>query len=311
MAETTTPITLPAAPPPDLPEGVRVAALPGTGVLRVAGEDRIAFLQGLVSNDVSAVAEDRAVWSAFLTPQGKYLHDFFIAAQADALLILCEAERRGDLFRRLRMYRLRSKVELADVTEQYGAALAFGTGAAAAFGLPAAPGAAAAAADGIAFVDPRRAELGVRIVLPRGSMTGLLDAYSDGSLAEWDRIRLALGVPDGSRDLVPEKSILLESGFDELQGVSWTKGCYMGQELTARTKYRGLVKKRLMPVLIEGPLPPPGTQILADGKDAGEMRSGIEGLGLALVRLDAAAGSHPLEAAGTRLQPLKPAWAGF
>jgi folate-binding protein YgfZ len=104
---------------------------------------------------------------------------------------------------------------------------------------------------------------------------------------DWDRHRLEAGVPDGSKDMESDRSVLLEAGFDELAGVSWSKGCYMGQELTARTKYRGLVKRRLVPVNVEGALPPPGSPILRDGVDVGTMRSGRDGIGLASVRLDA------------------------
>jgi len=111
-----------------------------------------------------------------------------------------------------------------------------------------------------------------------------------------------------SRDLVPDKSILLESGFDELRGVDWQKGCYVGQELTARTKYRGLIKKRLFPVGIDGPPPAPGTIVTLDGKDAGEMRSSREGTGLALLRLDAVAAARPLSADTASLTPLRPDW---
>jgi folate-binding protein YgfZ len=122
-------------------------------------------------------------------------------------------------------------------------------------------------------------------------------------------------VPDGSRDLVVDKSILLESGFDELDGVDWQKGCYMGQELTARTKYRGLIRKRLMPVRVEGPLPPPGTLVMLGDKEAGEMRSGRDGLALALLRLEAVetagSGGPPLLAGEARLTPAKPSWARF
>ncbi len=96
---------------------------------------------------------------------------------------------------------------------------------------------------------------------------------------DWDRHRLALGLPDGSRDLEAEKTVLLEAGFDELNGVSWTKGCYMGQELTARTKYRGLVKRRLVPVTVAGSLPLPGTPVLRDGIEVGTMRSGPRPVG--------------------------------
>jgi tRNA-modifying protein YgfZ len=101
--------------------------------------------------------------------------------------------------------------------------------------------------------------------------------------------------------------VLLEAGFDELGGVSWTKGCYMGQELTARTKYRGLLKRRLVPVAAEGDLPPPGTPVLRDGTEVGTMRSARDGIGLAVLRLDAIAA--PLSAAGKPLTARLPAWA--
>jgi len=111
------------------------------------------------------------------------------------------------------------------------------------------------------------------------------------SAAEWDRHRIALGLPDGSRDLEADKTVLLEAGFDELHGVSWSKGCYMGQELTARTKYRGLVKRRLVRVRIEGPRPAPGTPVFRGGVEAGTMRSSADGWGLAQLRLDALGGA--------------------
>ena len=114
-----------------------------------------------------------------------------------------------------------------------------------------------------AFVDPRLPELGVRVLAPAGQAAALLAARgcTEAPLADYDALRLELGVPDGSRDLPVEKALLLESGFDELNGVDWQKGCYMGQELTARTKYRGLIRKRLFPVRIDGALPAPGTSI--------------------------------------------------
>ncbi len=121
-----------------------------------------------------------------------------------------------------------------------------------------------------------------------------------------------MGVPDGSRDLVPQKALLLESGFEELHGVSFEKGCFVGQELTARSKHRGLVKKRLFPVRVEGPLPEPGTIILNGGKEAGELRSGLENRALALLRLEAASaalsGHAGLLASGSSIVPEPPGW---
>lgn len=286
------------------------------GVLEIAGEDRRAFLQGLISNDIDKVTSGHAIHAALLTAQGKYLHDFFIAEIGDALYLDAEAARTGDLKRRLSLYKLRAKVTLAEAGNRFAVAAAFGAGAAEALGLPAERGASAAFGGGIAYVDPRLAELGMRLLLPRaGGLASLLDkGFISGDGSAYDRLRLSLGVPDGSRDLAVDKTILLEAGFDELAGVDWQKGCYVGQELTARTKYRALIKKRLLPVTVEGPLPAPGTPIMLGDKEAGEMRSGCDGLGLALLRLEAlgeASPATPLTAGAARLVPHKPGWANF
>jgi folate-binding protein YgfZ len=124
--------------------------------------------------------------------------------------------------------------------------------------------------------------------------------------ADYRLHRLSLGLPDGPPDLEPEKTLLLEAGFDELHGIAWDKGCYMGQELTARTKYRGLVKRRLIPVRLETAPPPPGTPVLADGQEVGSLRSAAGDLGLAMLRLDAL--EKPLLAGDVGLQPQLPDW---
>jgi len=260
-----------------------IALLPGRAVIEVAGEDRVAFLQGLVSNDVTEAMPGRAVWAALLTPQGKYLADFFIFADGERLLLDAEHAQAALLLQRLTRFRLRSKATLRAAEEL----------------------AVYAAWDGapeeiaIMAPDPR---------LPAAGWRVLADAPMDCNAEEsdWDRHRLALGLPDGVRDLEPEKSVLLEAGFDELHGVSWSKGCYMGQELTARTKYRGLVKRRLVPVAVDGPLPAPGTPVHRDGAEVGTMRSGRDGLGLAVLRLDAL--DAPLTSGEARLTVRVPAW---
>jgi len=278
------------------------------GVVAISGDDRAAFLQGLVSNDMQAVAADRAVYAALLTPQGRYLHDFFVAAIGETLCLDCEAARRDDLRRRLSIYRLRSKVTLADATGDLAVALLYGADARARFGLGEEPGAAKPWEGGVVYVDPRLPELGARALLPRARIGDILAQAGliPGNAGDYDRLRLSLGVPDGSRDLPVEKAILLENGFDELRGIDWQKGCYMGQELTARTKYRGLVRKRLLPVEIDGPLPAPGTPVMAGDQEAGEMRSGADGLGLALLRLEHL--DAELRCGDSRLKPRRPRW---
>lgn len=286
------------------------------GLLQVGGPDARSFLQGIVSNDVERVAPERAIWAAFLTPQGKYLHDFLIAEGPEAVLLLdCEAERRNDLLKRLKLYKLRSKAQLSDLTEAFVSLVFWGPDAAAVAGLPAEPGVARPFHGGSLFIDPRRAELGLRALVPRPSVEAAL-AELDAEMADlaaWDRGRIAAGVPDGSRDMQVDKAILLENGFDELGGVDWNKGCYMGQELTARTKYRGLIKKRLLPVEIAGATPEPGTPVTKDGKEVGEVRSVADGVGLALLRLAALEDLAPegLIAGKSKLTPKKPNWAVF
>jgi tRNA-modifying protein YgfZ len=278
-------------------------------ILAVSGPDRRGFLQGLVSNDVAKVAADRAVYAALLTAQGKYLHDFTMVEAGEEIWLDAEAARLPDLERRLTIYRLRAKVA---IDERPGMAVAaiWGAGALAALGLPDGPGAARHLGAGLAFTDARLAALGARSILPREELRPAFIAagLAESDFAAYDRHRLALGIPDGSRDLVPEKSILLESGFDELNGIDWQKGCYVGQELTARTKYRGLVKKRLFPVRIEGSAPAAGAMLTLGGKDAGEMRSSHEQLGLALVRLDALADAEPLLVGEATIVPTAANW---
>src|SRR5512134_314567 len=243
------------------------------GVLRVSGEDARSFLQGLVSNDVLRVAPDRAIWAAFLTAQGRYLHDFFVSQLDGGLILEGETARLPDLKRRLSIYKLRSRAILEGPDETFGVWALIGDGAATAIGLRnEEPGTALPIEGGVVFVDPRATAAGLRAVLPRDKGEAMLARYGcvPGDPADYDRLRIAHGLPDGSRDMLVEKSLLLECGFDELYGIDWQKGCYLGQELTARTRYRGLVKKRLLPVAVDGELPPPGTPILFDGKEIGE-----------------------------------------
>jgi folate-binding protein YgfZ len=285
------------------------ALLDDRAVLAVSGPDRRSFLQGLVSNDLEKVGPARARYAALLTAQGKYLHDFPMVEADEAILLDAEAGRVADLRRRLAIYRLRAKAILAERADLEVAAI-FGDDALAAVDLLATPGLARPFAGGVLFVDPRLATLGARCIMPRSTTRKALLAagLGEAEFAEYDRLRLQRGVPDGSRDMVPEKSILLEAGFDELNGIDWDKGCYIGQELTARTKYRGLVRRRLMPVAIDGPTPTPGTIVTADGREVGEMRSGGGGLGLALLRTEAVHPGARFSAGDAVVIPQRPDW---
>jgi folate-binding protein YgfZ len=263
----------------------KIAALPARAVLALAGSDRVGFLNGLVSNDVAAAAPGHAVWAALLTAQGKFLADFFIFAEPDRLLLDCEASQAAMLSQRLMRYKLRADVAMS--LTDLGVYAAWD-------GQPAAP-------EAIVASDPRLPDAGWRLLSEHPLTT-------TASTEAWDLHRLSLGLPDGTRDMESEKTVLLEAGFDELHGVSWTKGCYMGQELTARTRYRGLVKRRLLPVRGSEALPPPGTPVFADGREVGQMRSSRDTLGLASLRLDAM-GAADLRANDVSLRLSVPSWA--
>ncbi|MDJ0949361.1 MAG: folate-binding protein [Alphaproteobacteria bacterium] len=278
------------------------------GVLAASGADAGGFLQGLVSNDVDKVDAGRAIYAALLTPQGRFLHDFFVARAGDSYLLDCEAGRSADLLRRLTIYRLRAKVSLEDAGANLAAVIVYGEGAHEALGLPGEAGAAAALAGGVVFVDPRTPSAGARGMLPRAKAAEFLAAagLSRGDAAEYDSLRLRLGLPDGSRDLPVEKALLMENRFEELNGLDWDKGCYVGQELTARMKYRALVKKQLTPVRVDGPLPDVGAPIMAGDKEVGEMRSGRDGLALAFLRVDALEEAGALSSGDAKLALLTP-----
>lgn len=218
--------------------------LENRGLVRVGGPDCRAFLQDLVTNDVNLVTAERLVYACFLTPQGKFLHDFFMLEQDGDIVLDCEGGARAeDLARRLSAYRLRKNVEITTMPEHDVYAV-FGTK--------------------IGWADPRHPEMGHR--------TFEKPDLPIEPFAAWDRQRIERGIPDGSRDLIPEKSTLDEGRIDQLGGVSYDKGCYIGQELTARMHYRGLGKKHLEMVDVNA-LPA-----------GAELRSSCGDIGLALVK---------------------------
>jgi folate-binding protein YgfZ len=236
-----------------------------------------------VSNDVQKATPGTAVWAALLTPQGKWLADFFIFADGARLLLDCEAGQAPMLVQRLTRHRLRARVAIAatDLHVQAGWNGPMPT-------------------EGIVSPDPRLAAAGWRRL-------GTTLPADTADTADYDRHRLSLGLPDGSRDLEAEKTVLLEAGFDELNGISWTKGCYMGQELTARTRYRGLIKRRLMPVRIEGDASP-DSEITQDGQPVGTLKSARGGSGLANLRLTVLQNPSALLAGTASLTIARPDW---
>ena len=288
------------------------------GVISVGGADASSYLQGLISNDIDKADATHAIYATLLTPQGKYLHDFFIAqAPTGGVLIDCERGRRDDLLRRLTMYKLRAEVELADVSDDFIVIGLIGDNVLATLGLDETPGTSLTRDDGIIFTDPRLAAMGARAIFAKSTGAEIFasDGFTKSSPDDYRDLRLAYGLPDGSNDIVVEKYFPLECGFEELHAIDYDKGCYVGQELTARTHHRGTIKKRLMPVTIDGPMPPPGTAVLREDREIGEIRSGAANRAIALIRLEhlntAQNENIILTAGSAKVTPIKPDWARF
>lgn len=264
-----------------------ITELSHRALIQLTGADKSAFLQGLITNDVKKVEEGNPIYAALLTPQGKFLFDLFIFPCEDAWFMDCERDRVPELIKRLSIYKLRSQVEITDLKDTYRVFAASDK---------------QPVSNGIQMPDPRLRELGYRLYIKNPANDLELSAA-------YEKHRISLGIPDGSRDIPVDKGIILEYGFDELQAIDWQKGCYMGQELTARTRYRGLIRKRLLPVKIEGELPAPFMPIFLGEEEIGEMRTSVSGFGLALLRLASVRDSLPkLICGNAQLKPYIPTW---
>lgn len=236
-------------------------------VISISGPDAHDFLQGLITNDVDKTTNG-LVYAALLTPQGKFIADFFVLAKDGALLLDVAASHAAPLAQRLTMYRLRAKVEIEETPLQ----VSCGTG-------PAPQG---------AFDDPRHPDMGWRLY---GSET-LTDA------TDWDDLRVANNIPQTGIELTPD-TYILEAGFERLNGIDFRKGCYVGQEIAARMKHKTELKKGLVQVEIDGTAPV-GTAITSDGKAAGTLYTQSNGKALAHLRFDRAAGEMQADTATLR-----------
>ena len=270
------PLTGQGITPIDMAHATRLAE---RAVISLEGGDTRDFLQGLVTNDLTHCASGKAIYTGLLTPQGKILFDFFIAADGPVYFVDCAARWADELARRLKFYRLRAQVAITPRPDFAVAAI---------WDEP-----PPTRTEGVLeFPDPRLAVLGTRLIGEKTRIETRIGKFPPG---DFDRFRLQLGIPE-STDLPPDQVFALDAGFEELNGVSFSKGCYVGQEVTARMKHRATARRRFY--IVEGdPLPAPGTSIEAEGREVGKISSGKNGLGLALVRLDRVADA---EASGVR-----------
>lgn len=270
------------------------ARLDDRAVLALTGPEARSFLQGLVTNDVEKLSPGLGLYTALLSAQGKILFDFFVTEGDGALLLDCAASQAEALLKKLKIYRLRAKAEI----ERRDQLAVF-------VNLRGHPDNRPTpyAERAVTFEDPRLPALGARSIGAVAEMPANLPGAS-----AYHAQRLVLGVPEAD-DFGSEKIFALDAGLEELHGVSFHKGCYIGQELTSRMKHRATARKRILRITAETALPPVGSAVEADGLELGEILAAQGREGLALVRLDRLdEAKGPSHAAQIPVALTRPAW---
>ena len=258
-----------------------VAKSDDAGFIMVSGTESIDFLQSILTANVATIAVGNCRPAALLTPQGRILIDMMLYRLSDQDICLqTDQERAGDLLARLRRYRLRRPVTLEQNLDMH-LTLWWGY-----------EGTVKPDDDSI-FLDTRHADLGCRIISTSADVPSALNGAKPASYEDWQARRIGQAIPEGAIDLSPERALMLEAGLDKLAAVDFEKGCYIGQEVTARTHYRGLVKRRLLPLCCEGPPPAVGSEIIWQGKVIGTSKTAAtcpdhvgHSVALALLKLD-------------------------
>jgi folate-binding protein YgfZ len=286
---------------------MQAALLPDRGVVKVDGADARKFLNGLITSDMAKVACGNAAFAALLTPQGKIIADFIVAeaepAEGGGFFLDSPRALVPTLVERLNFFKLRAKVLIEDLSEIL-AVMAIWDG-------------SASSDYGLLYGDPRLPDLGARMMLPphlapaaaKDLGADLVDA------AEYEAHRIALAIPRGGLDFVYGDAFPHETDMDQLNGVDFEKGCFIGQEVVSRIEHRGSARNRLLGVRYDEFAPEAGIPVQANEKPVGTVGSAARGRGLAMLRLDrvaeALAKGERLTAGGIALEVVKPAWARF
>ena len=286
---------------------MKAAHLPDRGVIKVVGDEARNFLHGLVSADVLGLKPGAARFCALLTPQGKIVADFFVAeappAQGGGFFLDVARSLATPLVSKLNLYKLRSRLVIEDLSEILGVLAAWDGEAKTAYGL--------------AYADPRLPALGVRVmVAPHLAAAAAADLGAKlVDAAAYEAHRIALGVPSGGVDFRYGDAFPHEADMDQLHGVDFAKGCYVGQEVVSRMEHRGSARTRAVPLRYDGVAPAAGSMVTAGERQLGTMGSATAGHGLALLRLDrvaeALSNDQPLLAGGVPIRLVKPDWARF
>jgi len=289
---------------------MKAALLPDRGVIKVIGDDARKFLHGLVTADVLGVAPGTARFCALLTPQGKIIADFFVtqAPQAEVGGFFLDIPRAlaATLLGRLNLYKLRAKVLIEDLTEILGVLAVWDAQEATKDSTT---------KQGLTYADPRLPTLGFRVLIAshRAAAAASELGAALASVEDYEAHRIALGVPAGGLDFAYGDAFPHEADMDQLGGVDFAKGCYVGQEVVSRIEHRGIARTRAVALRYEGATPPSGAPITADERQVGTMGSAARGRGIALIRLDRVAEAEQvaLAAGGIPIRLIKPDWARF
>jgi folate-binding protein YgfZ len=284
----------------------KIALLPDRGVVSVTGEDARKLLQGVITNDMDLIDTQPALHAGLLSPQGKILFDFLVAKTPEGFCLETARSKAAELADRLKMYKLRASVEIKDVSADYTVAAIWG-------------GVYTPRGDGKApvwFADPRLPELGYRELATLRSDWALGGEECDSATQDdYHAHRIRLGVPEGGKDFAFGNVFPHEAMFDQLHGVSFDKGCYVGQEVVSRMQNRGTARRRIVPVEADAVLPDSGAAITAASVEIGSLGSTAGKRGLAQIRLDRAAEfidkGEALRAGHVPVRIALPAWARF
>jgi folate-binding protein YgfZ len=289
----------------------KIAVLPDRGVVRVTGEDAEKLLQGVITNEMDLLSAQPAIHAALLTPQGKILFEFFVVKAGEgAYLLETGRDQAAGLAKRLGMYKLRAKVTIEDASNAYRVLALWGTAPQSPRETP--PGETTGT---VSFPDPRRPALGLRILAESRFADDVASASNgvDATAEDYHAHRIVLGVPEGGKDYVLGDTFPHEADMDRLGGVSFTKGCFVGQEVVSRMQHRARVRKRVVPVDAAGPGElKAGADIAVGAAVIGKVGSVAGQRALAMLRLDRAAEAkakgQPLTADGSEIVLSKPDW---
>lgn len=269
------------------------------GLLALSGPDAAEFLQGMVTCNIDQLCPSHSLFGAHLTPQGRMVDSFLVYQLGDKIVLDCDKGRLMPLAKSLHHYQMRYNVEFEDLTDDYDIYASLNAHEATA-GVT-----TATENKGLAVVDPRNTKLGSRYILPKGNVKDVHDKL------KYHTHRIKLGVPD-AHDFIRKKTIAGEYCLEFMNGVDYKKGCYIGQEMTARTHFRTAPKKRVVQVMYDKIPPEVGSEIKAGNLRVGNVFSCADGYGIAIVRIaKALKDGAELTAGGITLKAQKPAWANY